>query len=479
MTAPATSATDASPATTLPSGLWPFIIALWIAEITGSFESAMIIAAMKHLIRDFGDPALVGWLVTAYLIVGAAVAALVGRMGDLFGRRRLMIIVLAATGVGSIISALSTDFTWLLIGRIIQGLSGAILPLCVGLVREHVTPAKAPMVIGLMISGASVGTAFGLVLGGLIVDHYSWHGVFVASAIFCAVTIAACFAFVPRSTPQPDSRRVDWVSGIAFAPGIMALLYYVSTAPKTGWTTPQNLAAFGIGIGLLAWWLIRSLASANPLIDVRLLAKREVAITNLVSAIIAMSALQLVLLFSIMLQAPTWTLVGLGVTATVAGLAKIPSNILATGAGPFSGWLMTRFGGRSTMVAGGIICTLGWIMAWFDHGSIGAIVLALCVIAFGATILFAVAPTIVTGAAPVERASEVSGMLSVVRGLSLGIGAQFVTTMLATDQVTRGTETYPSAAAFQLAIGAITTCCILATLIALALPGHSKAKADD
>lgn len=476
----ATSASAAtSPATTLPRGLWPFIIALWIAEITGSFESAMIIAAMKHLIADFGDPALVGWLVTAYLIVGAAVAALVGRMGDLFGRRRLMIIVLAATGVGSIISALSTDFTWLLIGRIIQGLSGAILPLCVGLVREHVTPARAPMVIGLMISGASVGTAFGLVLGGLIVDHYSWHGVFVASAIFCAVTIAACFAFVPRSTPQPDSRRVDWVSGIAFAPGIMALLYFVSTAPKTGWTTPQNLAAFGIGIALLAWWLIRSLASANPLIDVRLLAKREVAITNLVSAIIAMSALQLVLLFSIMLQAPTWTLVGLGVTATVAGLAKIPSNILATGAGPFSGWLMTRFGGRSTMVAGGIICTLGWIMAWFDHGSIGAIVLALCVIAFGATILFAVAPTIVTAAAPVERSSEISGMLSVVRGLSLGIGAQFVTTLLATDQVTRSSETYPSPAAFQLAIGAITACCILATLIALALPGKAKAAAHE
>ena len=461
---------------TLPRGLWPFIIALWIAEITGSFESAMIIAAMKHLIADFRDPALVGWLVTAYLIIGAAVAAIVGRMGDIFGRRRLMIIVLAATGVGSLISAFSTDFTWLLIGRIIQGLSGAILPLCVGLTREHVAPAKVPMVIGLMISGASVGTAFGLVIGGLIVDHYSWHGVFIASAIFCAITIAACLAFVPRSTPLPDSRRIDWISGIAFAPGIMALLYYVSTAPKTGWLTTHNLAAAGAGLAFLGWWLFRSLRSTNPLLDVRLLARREVAVTNLASAIIAMSALQLVLLFSIMLQAPTWTLVGLGATATVAGLAKIPSNILATAAGPFSGWLMTRYGGRTSMIAGGIICTIGWIMAWFDHGSISAIVIALCVIAFGATILFAVAPTIVTAAAPVERSSEVSGMLGVVRGLSLGIGAQFVTTLLATDQVTRGSETYPSPAAFQLAIGAIIACCILATIISLALPGKARSE---
>ncbi|QJQ31440.1 MFS transporter [Sphingomonas lacunae] len=469
------TATTPDTSTTLPRGLWPFIIALWIAEITGSFESAMIIAAMKHLIRDFGDPALVGWLVTAYLIIGAAVAAIVGRLGDIFGRRRLMIIVLVATGIGSLISAFSTDFTWLLIGRIIQGLSGAILPLCVGLTREHVPPAKVPMVIGLMISGASVGTATGLVLGGLIVDHYSWHGVFIASAIFCAITIVACLAFVPRSTPLPDSRRVDWINGIAFAPGIMALLYYVSTAPKTGWTTPHNLAAAGIGITFLAWWLHRSLNSSNPLLDVRLLAKREVAVTNLASAIIAMSALQLVLLFSLMLQAPTWTLVGLGATATVAGLAKIPSNILATGAGPFSGWLMTRYGGRFSMVSGGIICTVGWTLAWFDHGSITAVVIALCVISFGATILFAVAPTIVTAAAPVERSSEVSGMLGVVRGLSLGIGAQFVTTLLATDQVTRGSESYPSPAAFQLAIGAIIACCIVATLIALALPGKDKA----
>lgn len=465
--------------TTLPRGLWPFIVALWIAEITGSFESAMIIAAMKHLIRDFGDPALVGWLVTAYLIVGAAVAALVGRMGDIFGRRRLMLIVLLATGIGSLISAFSTDFAWLLTGRVIQGLSGAILPLCVGLVREHVPPIKAPMVIGLMISGASVGTAFGLVIGGLIVDHYSWHGVFIASALFCAATIAACLAFVPRSTPLPDTRRIDWISGIAFAPGIMALLYYVSTAPKSGWLATPNLAALGIGLLLLLWWLHRSLTTANPLIDVRLLARREVAVTNLVSALIAMSALQLVLLFSVMLQAPTWTLVGLGVTATAAGLAKIPSNLLSTGAGPFSGWLMVRFGGRATMVAGGIICTIGWVMAWYDHGSVGAIIAALCVISFGGTILFAVAPTMVTAATPVERASEVSGMLSVVRGLFLGIGAQMVTTLLATDQVTRGTETYPSPAAFQLTILTITGCCIAATLIALALPGKAAPESHD
>jgi MFS family permease len=458
----------------MPRNVWLLIIALWIAEITGSFESSMILAAMRSLIAEFDDPAKVGWLVTAYLIVGAAVAAVVGRMGDIFGRRRLLATMLSIAALGSLISALSTSFAWLLSGRVLQGMSGAILPLCVGLVRENLPPDKVPMGVGLMISGASVGTALGLIIGGLIVDNYSWHGVFFASAAFCVTALAATLLFIPKSSSLPDLRRIDWLSGIAFAPGTIALLYYVSSAPKTGWTSPLNLLALGVGLLLLGYWLVRALRSDDPLIDVRLFGNRTIAVANIVTALVSMSTLQLVLVFSIMLQAPTWTMVGLGVSATVAGFAKLPSNILATFAGPLSGWLTGRGGGRSTMVAGGIITTIGWAMALSNHGSVTAVVAALCVIAFGATMLFAVAPTLLTQAAPPERTSEVSGMLTVVRQLFLGIGAQLVTTVLATDVVQRGGEQYPSDTAFQLAIGVIIACCVVATLVAFALPGNAS-----
>ena len=450
--------------------------ALWIAEVTGSFESAMILAALKKLIEDFGDPALVGWLITGYLIVGAAIAAVVGRLGDLFGRRQTLVVVLAIGAIGSLISALSDNFGVLLAGRLMQGVTGAILPLCIGLVHENLGKERAPMAIGLMISGASVGTAAGLVVGGMIVDQFNWHGIFFASAGLCAVAGLATLGFVPRSVRQLAGPAVDWVSGLAFAPGVALVLVYFSTGKNWGWTSSWSLGALVLGLTLIAWWLYRSLTSANPLIAVRSFANRTIAIGGAVTALVAMSTLQITVFFSLLLQAPKWTIACLGLTATMAGLVKLPSNIGSTFAGPLGGWLAGRGGGRKALVIGGLITTSGWVMALLDASSYTIVMVELIVISFGATMLFSVAPTIIAHASPPGRISEISGMLTVIRQLFLGIGAQMVTTLLAVDVVTRGSETYPSPFAYQLTIMVIIGLCLVAILVAFALPKNLKSK---
>lgn len=448
------------------------ILALFIAEITGSFESAMIIAAMKRLIEDFGDPARVGWLVTSYLIVGAAAAALVGRMGDLFGRRQLLLIVLAVGAAGSLVSALSGSFAVLLAGRVLQGATGAILALSIGIAREALPRKLVPMGIGLMISGASLGTAAGLILGGWIADNFSWHGVFVASVIFCTAAFIAVVLLVPPSRQGAPGPRTDWFAGALFAPGIMLVLFYVGSIAKSGIADPLGLACLGLGVALLAWWVQRSLSIPDPLFDLRQLRQRSVAVANVVTALVALSSLQITLVFAILLQAPKWTGVGLGVTALASGLAKLPSNILSTFAGPLSGWLTGRGGGRAAMLAGGALATLGWALVLFFHGSVAVVVAILCVISFGTTILFAVGPTILAEAVPPDRTSEVSGMLTVVRGLFMGIGAMLVTTLLASDIVSDPAShaQYPTEAAFRFTIAVVTGLSLAATLCAFALP---------
>ena len=455
----------------------PLLIgALWIAELTGSFESAMILAALKKLIEDFGDPAMVGWLITGYLIVGAAIAAVVGRLGDLFGRRQTLVVVLAIGAVGSLISALSDNFAILLAGRLLQGVTGAILPLCIGLVHENLGKDRAPMAIGLMISGASIGTAAGLIVGGMIVDHFSWHGIFFASAGLCLVAGVATLGFVPKSVRQLAGPAVDWVSGLAFAPGVALVLVYFSTGKNWGWTSYGSLGALAPGLALIAWWLYRSLTSDNPLIAVRSFGNRTIAVGGAVTALVSMSTLQISVFFSLLLQAPIWTVAGLGLTATMAGLAKLPSNIASTFAGPLGGWLAGRGGGRNALVVGGLITTTGWMLVLVDASSFTIVVAELIVISFGATMLFSVAPTIIAQASPPGRISEISGMLTVIRQLFLGIGAQMVATLLAADVVTRGTETYPAPFAYQLTIIVIIGLCLLAILVAFALPKNLKSK---
>ena len=450
----------------------PLLIgALWVAEVTGSFETAMILAALKKLIEDFGNPAMVGWLITGYLIVGAAIAAVVGRLGDLFGRRRVLIVVLAIGAIGSLISALSTNFSVLLAGRLMQGVTGAILPLCIGLVHENMPKDRAPMAIGLMISGASIGTAAGLVVGGMIVDQFSWHGIFFTSAGLCVTAMLAILAFVPVSIRRPSTQAVDWMSGLAFAPGVALVLVYFSMGKSWGWGNPMPLGALALGVALVTWWVRRSLTSPNPLIAIRSFADRTIAVGGAVTALVSMSTLQITVFFSLLLQAPAWTVAGLGLTATVAGLAKLPSNLSSTFAGPLGGWLAGRGGGRIALIVGGLITTAGWLL-WFivDIDGFAIAVAQLIIISFGATMLFSVAPTIIAQASPPERISEISGMLTVIRQLFLGIGAQMVTTLLAVDVVRRGDEIYPSPFAYDLTVTVIVGICLVAILVAFALP---------
>lgn len=451
------------------------ILALWCAEMASSFESAMILAGLKALVAAFGSPVAAGWLVTAFLIVGSAASAVVGRLGDIYGRQRVLLIVLGLGMAGSLLSAATENYELVLLGRILQGVTSTILPLCIGLVRENLPEARVPMGIGLMISGASIGTAAGLIVGGVIVDNFSWPGIFVASAAFCLAALILVALFVPRSARAPARGPVDWLSGVLFAPGITLVLLYLTGGKLWGWRDPGALALLGAGIALCLWWWRRALASPNPLIDVRTLANRSIAVVCAASALVAMGTMQIMVFFSLLMQAPTWTGLGLGLSATAAGLAKLPSNLTSVPGGPLSGWLTARGGGRLAMLSGGGLTTLGWAMVLFDTSSLGIVIAELVVISFGTMMLFAVAPTIIAAAAPIERTSEVTGMLGVIRALFMGVGSQLVATVLASDSVTRGSESYPSPAAWHLAARLIIVLTAGATALALALPGKKAA----
>ena len=457
---------------------WGLIAALWVAEMASAFESAMVLAALKALIADFGNPAKVGWLITGFLIVGTVSAALLGRLGDIYGRRRCMIIVLVIGALGSLISALAPNFEILLLGRLMQGATGAILALSIGIVRENLPADKVPGGIGLMISGASVGSALGLVVGGVIVDNFSWVGIFYASIAFCVASIIAALFYIPVSPRNVPSTKVDWFSGILFAPGVVMVLIYLTGGKAMGWSNPTLLALLAGGVLLIIWWLRQSLISSNPLIAVRSFANRNIAVTTLVSALAALSTMQILVVFSLLMQAPTWTGIGLGLSATAAGLVKLPSNLSAVFAGPLGGWITGRGGGRLALVLGGLITTSGWILALINSSSALIVGAELIIIAFGTTMLFSVAPTIIAQSAPADRVSEVTGMIGVVRGMFMAVGAQMVTTLLATQSITRGNETYPTADAFHLAIGVIIALCIAAVAVSFALPA-SMPKASD
>lgn len=462
--------------TAVPAWRWRVVVALLIAETVGSFETAMIYAALSKLIADLGDPVKVGWLVTAYLLIGAGSAALAGRLGDIYGRRRVLLVLLGAAALGSLLSALSLNYPMLLAGRALQGLSGAIMPLTIGLVRESVPPARIGRGVGILISGSSAGTAGGLVLGGLIVDHYSWHAVFIASAGLAIVAALATIAWVPASRRAPGGGSIDWLSGTLFVPAILMILCAVTYGPKWGAFDPATLGFALGGALLLTLWAWVSQRSPEPLFDVRLFRSRAVVVANLITIGLALGALQITLVFSALLQSPRWTLIGLGASATLAGLAKLPANVGSMIAGPLSAWFADRTSLRAALLLGGAMTAAGWASAMVFHGSVAQVAIVLCLVSSGTTIVFAGTHTVLAVATPPDRTSEAVGMLTVIRQTFMGIGSQLIAIALASETVAApgGQARFPGPGAFMLTFGSVAALTALTTLIAFALPRSTR-----
>ena len=184
------------------------IVPLFLADIAATFESAMLYAALPTLIRQFGDPITAGWLVTMHMLIGAAAGVLVGRIGDIKGRKPVMLAMLAVATIGSIMSAVTTNFAIVLAGRALQGLSVAVIPLSIGIIRESLPKDRVPVAVGLMTTGSGVGVAIGLVLGGAIVDNLNWHWLFAVSALFLAISYLSVVAWIPLRPGNPPKQPI-------------------------------------------------------------------------------------------------------------------------------------------------------------------------------------------------------------------------------------------------------------------------------
>ncbi|HEU0198965.1 MAG TPA: MFS transporter [Burkholderiaceae bacterium] len=453
------------------------LTALMMAEITSSFETGMIYSALAKLYGVFGDPIGVGWLVTGFLLVAAGATVICGRLGDLFGRRRVMIAMLLCAGVGSAISAVSTDLEWVIFGRAVQGMSAAILPLCFGLLRENLPESRVPIGVGIIAATATVGAGAGLILGGLIVDHLTWPWIFYCSGGFAVVSIASVLLWVPPSARPKTMGSLDVLGGVLFVPAIAGLLLAISKGKSWGWIDIRALGLIACSLALLALWVVHELRQKNPLINVRLFADRQVALANLAMALFGIGTSQAMLVLLLLMQQPSWTVVGLGVSATVAALLKLPSNLLATVAAPWSGYIAAQRGARQALLVGIALVTLGWIAITAYHGSIWFLAPMIVFVGFGGAMMYAAMPNLIVEIVPADRIAETTGLQQVVRATATAIGAQIASFMLASSTVSdpaQGPGTYPSAAAYTLALIFITTTAVACLLVTLALPRRKR-----
>ncbi|MGH3654458.1 MFS transporter [Glutamicibacter sp.] len=453
---------------------------LLVAEFVGTFESAMIFIALPSMMHEFNvDTAAIGWAATAFLLVAAASAAVCGRLGDMYGRKKLLAIVLAISVVGSIISFTFGSLEGVILGRALQGVAGATLPLCLGLARQELPQDKVPNVIALIAGSSFLAGAGGNLIAGVLLQLGNWKALFVVSGIMGAVA-ALMVVFLLKSSPlaRGPVRGIDYVGGLLFAPAVALVLYGLTNASAWGLLDGKTLGFVLGGLAVAAIWVWWELRVQNPMINLRLMKSNKMALTQLCTAVLGIGPLVAVgILTPLILLAPATDPAGLGVSPAVGGLVIFSAATLSFIGSPFSGKVAAAVGARRALLIGIVISFIGYSMMFWADNTLLTFIINTYVIAIGVMFAYTAFPNLVAESVPLENTSEGMGINTVTRTIFMAVGTTVLTMALASSTV-EGT-TVSTEAGFNTAYIIISASCVVAFFLALRIKDAPRTEASD
>ncbi|MFC5747751.1 MFS transporter [Actinomadura rugatobispora] len=445
------------------------LIVLIAIEVFAVFETAMAIAAIPTFMRVFeADAAAVGWTTTAYLLVGAASAATAGRLGDIFGRRNVLVFVLAAAACGSLISVLAADLWMVTLGRGVQGLAAGALPLSFALVRELLPERRVPLAIALLGGIVPICAGGGALLAGVLLDHSGWRLMFiVATAMGTAAALTGLIG-LPRTPGLRPRPSVDMVGAVLLVPATGGVLFGVTQGEKWGWTDPRVLLPIGLGLAALALWVWWERRVREPIVDVRQFGDRKVALTTLATVLVGLGPMGASsIMVPVIMQLPERAPVGHGLTATTSGVVMLFIAVIGYGGAAVSGRIAQLMGARWSLLTACVLYIAGGTMWIFLVQNLPGTIGCLILINVGSAFAFSALPILIVEVVPSAQTGAATGMNRVTLNVSIACGLSLTSVIMATRTVP-GTHLPTEAAitsACLLIIGAAVVSLVLAALI--------------
>lgn len=426
------------------------IAVLSLAGLTYSLAQTTIISALTPLADQFhAGTTDLAWTYSGFLLASAVATPLFGRLGDMFGKRRMLIAALALFLVGSIVAAFGRSLDMIILGRCIQGLGGGIFPLSFALARDLLPLHERSRGIGTISAMVGVGGGLGLLVGGVLVDNVSWQSTFWVNAGLAA-SAAICVRAVIPSVGIRTPGRVDIAGAVLLGMGIVLPLLALTRTASWGWMDVRTVGLVAVGAAVLVAWFGHERRSPNPLVDLDLFRRRPVLLTNTATLLAGLG------IFGSFLAIPELARVpivhgGLGLSATGVGLLLLPGSMLMLFAGPASGMLGDRFGNRVPLILGVGLGAIGLLALGVAHHSRGEMLLATLPLYAGMGLAFAAMPNLIGDAVPNEQTGEATGINALIRSVGAGLGGEINASVLAAHLGRGGTPLGPGfTAAFLL-----------------------------
>jgi len=446
------------------------IAALAFTGLVASFMMTLVTPLLPELPHLLGvSQADAMWVVTATLLAAAVATPIGGRLGDLYGKRRMMLVLLGSLILGSVIAAFSSALIPLVIGRALQGAGLGVIALGISILRDVLHRDRLGKAIALVSATLGIGGAVGLPVSALISQFLDWHMLFWVSGLLGVVGFILVFTLVPVSTLR-SAGTFDFIGAIGFAAGLVGILLSVSKGSAWGWTSPLTLGIGFGGVAVIALWIWFELRTASPLIDIRVAMRRSVLLTNLASVTVGFAFFATAVALPLLLESPTDTGVGFGQSMLIASLCLMPSGLVMWALSGTAARVTDRRGARTSLLIGITVITLGYALAVGLMTEVWHTVLVATLVGFGVGFAYAAMPTLIMAAVPASETAASNGLNSVMRTLGSTTASAVIGVILSVNVVTVNGVTTPSTFGFQLTFALCAGAALIGLLLTLMLP---------
>ncbi|MFD3525369.1 MFS transporter [Streptomyces sp. NPDC058653] len=448
---------------------------LAFAGITVAVMQTLLVPIIKDLpalLRTSPDNAT--WVITATLLAGAVSTPIMGRLGDLYGKRRMLLASLAVMVIGSLICAFTDDLTVMIAGRALQGFAMGAIPLGIGIMRDELPREKLGSAMALMSSSIGVGGGLALPGAALVAQHADWHTLFFGAAGLGVLSMLLTLLVVPES-PVRARGTFDWFGAVGLSAGLVALLLPVTKGSTWGWTSSTTLGLFGIAVVVLGLWGCMELRLKAPLVDLRTSARREVLVTNLVSVMVGVAFYAVSLILPQLLQLPTSTGYGLGQSMVVAGLCVAPLGLTMMLVAPVYARISARRGPKVSLMTGMAVIAIGYGAGLVMMSAAWQTVVISMVLGAGIGLAYSSLPALIIGAVDPSETGAANGLNTLARSIGTSVSSAVIGMVLARTAIGTGPTAVPSLHGFRLSFMIATAAVLVGLALATLLPSRKGA----
>lgn len=447
------------------------VAVLCFAGIVVSLSQTLVIPLLGLLPSIVStSPSNAAWVVTVTLLSGAVAVPVMGRLGDIYPKKYVMVGAVLAMIAGSVLCAFAGSLWPMIIGRGLQGLGIGLIPLGIATMREILPADRLPPAISFMSSSLGVGGALGIPAASALAQYGAWQWMFWGSGALGVIILVLIVLFLrPIPAAKPDG-TLDLVGAFGLAVGLIALLLAISKGADWGWASVLTLGLFTLAVVTFVLWGAWVLRVPSPLVDLRVAARPPVLMTNIASVLVGMGLFAQQLILPQVLQLPVETGHGLGQSMVAMGLWVAPGGLAMMAVSPISAYLITTRGGKLTLTVGASVMASGYAAGLLLMGSTFGIMAVSVVVGAGVGLAYGAMPSLIIASVPNSEMGSANSFNTLMRSIGQSAAAAVLGVVLAQMATKSGGLLVPTLSGFRVGLLIGVGVSLVAAAVAASIP---------